>query len=43
VTHQAKANGILPYFWDTGGLLNRNNNIVLDQKALDALIQGATQ
>jgi aryl-phospho-beta-D-glucosidase BglC (GH1 family) len=43
VTHQAKANGILPYFWDTGGLLNRNNNIVLDQKALDALIQGATR
>ncbi|MGA3286243.1 MAG: cellulase family glycosylhydrolase [Bacteroidota bacterium] len=42
VTKQAKANGLLPYYWDTGSLLNRNNNTVLDQQALDALIQGAT-
>jgi hypothetical protein len=41
VTKQATAHGILPFFWDTGGLLNRNNNTVLDQQALDALIQGA--
>ena len=40
VTHSAKANGILPFFWDTGGLLSRQNNTVLDQQALDALIQG---
>jgi endoglucanase len=43
VTKRAKANGILPFFWDTGGLLSRTNNTVLDQQALDALIQGATQ
>jgi hypothetical protein len=43
VTEQAKANGILPFFWDTGGLLNRNNNTVLDKQALDALVQGATK
>ena len=43
VTQQAKANGNLPFFWDTGDLLNRNNNTVLDKQALDALIQGATK
>lgn len=41
VTKQAKANGILPFLWDTGGLLSRQNNTVLDQQSLDALIQGA--
>ena len=43
VTQQARANGILPFYWDTGGLLSRNNNTVLDQQALDALVQGATK
>jgi endoglucanase len=41
VTKQAKANGILPFIWDTGGLLSRHNNTVSDQQSLDALIQGA--
>jgi aryl-phospho-beta-D-glucosidase BglC (GH1 family) len=41
VTKQAKANGILPFLWDTGGLLSRQNNTVLDQQSLDALIEGA--
>ena len=41
VTKQAKTNGILPFFWDTGGLLSRQNNLVLDQQALDALLQGS--
>jgi aryl-phospho-beta-D-glucosidase BglC (GH1 family) len=41
VTKQAKANGILPFVWDTGGLLSRQNNTVLDQQSLDALIEGA--
>ena len=43
VTHQAKENGILPFFWDTGGMLDRKNYTVLDQQALDALIQGAVK
>lgn len=42
VTKIAKANGILPFFWDTGGILDRKNNTVLDQQALDALIQGGS-
>lgn len=41
VTKQAVANGFLPFFWDTGGLINRNNYTVADQQALDGLIQGA--
>jgi len=46
VTKQAKANGILPFFWDTGGdgsLFNRKNNTVMEQQALDAVIKGATE
>ena len=48
VTKQAKANGILPFYWDAGGignngsgLFNRSNNTVFDQQALDALVDGA--
>ena len=41
VTKQAKANGILPFLWDTGGLLSRQNNTVLDQQSLDSLIAGS--
>lgn len=41
VTKQARLNGILPFNWDTGELLSRQNNTVLDQQALDALVQGA--
>jgi aryl-phospho-beta-D-glucosidase BglC (GH1 family) len=41
VTKKAIANGFLPFFWDTGGLINRNNYSVSDQQALDGLIQGA--
>jgi len=41
VTERAMAYGMVPYFWDTGGLLDRRNYEVLDQQALDALIEGA--
>jgi len=43
VTKQAIANGLLPFFWDTGGLINRTTCAVADQQALDGLIQGANQ
>lgn len=42
VTKQAIAKGMLPFFWDTGGVFDRSKNTVLDQQTLDALIQGAT-
>jgi endoglucanase len=48
VTQQAKAHGILPFYWDNGSIgdntsaiFNRQNNTVYDQQALDALVQGA--
>jgi aryl-phospho-beta-D-glucosidase BglC (GH1 family) len=41
VTKQAKANGLLPFFWDTGGMIDRRNYTILDQQALDGLLQGA--
>jgi aryl-phospho-beta-D-glucosidase BglC (GH1 family) len=41
LTQQAINHGMLPFFWDTGSLLDRRNNAVLDQQALDALMEGA--
>jgi aryl-phospho-beta-D-glucosidase BglC (GH1 family) len=39
---QAKANGLIPFYWDIGnGVINRSNNTVYDQKALDSLRSGA--
>src|SRR5664280_2172857 len=43
VTKLSSTNGLLPFFWDTGGLFNRQTNTVSDQQSLDALIQGATE
>lgn len=41
VTKQAIANGMVPFLWDIGELLDRTNNKVLDQQAFDALMDGA--
>lgn len=50
VTKQAKANGLIPFYWDNGAtgnngnaIFNRNTNTVFDQQAFEALIQGATE
>ncbi|WP_333820818.1 glycoside hydrolase family 5 protein [Ohtaekwangia sp.] len=47
ITQQAKANGLLPFYWDEGslgdngfGIINRQNNTVGDQQALNAIISG---
>ncbi|MFI1772377.1 cellulase family glycosylhydrolase [Thalassobellus citreus] len=47
VVKQAKANGLLPFYWDEGsigdkgfGIFDRSNNSVYDQQALDALLEG---
>ena len=40
VTKQAIIHGIKPFFWDTGGALDRRNNTVLDQRTIDAIIAG---
>jgi len=40
-TKQCKAIGAAPFYWETGGLLDRVNNVVLDQRTLDAIIAGS--
>lgn len=48
VTREAIANGLIPFYWDSGaldnlgsGIFNRHQNTVFDRQALDALLQGA--
>lgn len=38
--HQALADGILPFLWDTGSIINRSTYAVQDQRELAALVQG---
>ena len=40
VTKQALAHGVKPFFWDTGGALDRRNNTVKDKRTIDAIIAG---
>jgi aryl-phospho-beta-D-glucosidase BglC (GH1 family) len=47
VVKQAKANGIVPFYWDEGnigsngfGIFNRNNTTVADHQALKGLLDG---
>lgn len=40
VTEQALVNGLIPYWWDTGGALDRQNYTVKDQRTIDALMEG---
>jgi hypothetical protein len=41
VTKQAKVNGLLPFWWEVGNMLDRANNVVKDQPLLDAIIAGS--
>lgn len=41
VTQSAMANGMVPFYWDTGSLLDRSEYKVLDLMALDGLMDGA--
>lgn len=40
ITKQAKASGMLPFYWDTGGALDRVNYTVKDQRTITALNKG---
>ncbi|WP_222422648.1 glycoside hydrolase family 5 protein [Rheinheimera sediminis] len=42
VTKSAIAHGLVPFYWDTGSLLDRRQNKVLDQQALNALMSGSS-
>ena len=37
VTNRALTNGMIPFWWDTGGALDRANYFVKDQRTIDAL------
>jgi hypothetical protein len=39
-TKTARANGLLPFWWEIGFMLDRANNVVKDQPMLDAIIAG---
>jgi endoglucanase len=41
VTKHAKTRGMIPFWWDTGGALDRTNLTVKDQRTIDALLAGA--
>jgi endoglucanase len=41
ITSQAIKNGMKPFYWDTGGSLDRQNNTVKDQRTINALITGS--
>jgi hypothetical protein len=38
--HQALGNGLIPFLWDTGSIINRSTYAVQDQRELAALLQG---
>jgi len=40
ITQNAIANGLKPFWWDTGGALDRANYTVKDQRTIDALVAG---
>ncbi|WP_239970639.1 cellulase family glycosylhydrolase [Confluentibacter citreus] len=40
VTKTLKANGVVPFWWEIGFMLDRANNVVKDQAMLDAIIAG---
>ncbi len=50
VTKMAKANGMIPFYWDNGftgnhgsAIFNRVNNTVFDQQTLDAIMEAANE
>jgi len=50
IAKQAKAHGIVPFYWDNGsianhgsGIFNRSTTTVFDKQALDSLVQGVSR
>ncbi|SDT44259.1 Aryl-phospho-beta-D-glucosidase BglC, GH1 family [Mucilaginibacter mallensis] len=40
MTKTAKTDGMLPFFWETGQMLDRANNVVIDQRMYNSLVAG---
>jgi endoglucanase len=50
ITRQARARGLIPFYWDAGfrgnnsfALFDRRDNTVYDEQALNAIIEGAEE
>lgn len=43
VTREAKNHGLVPFYWETGRVVNRNTGEVKDSYAMDGIIQGAAE
>lgn len=41
VTREAKNHGLVPFYWDTGLVLNRNTGAIKDSYAMDGILKGA--
>ena len=41
ITKTAIVNGVKPFFWDTGGALDRQNNVILDHRTIVAIVAGS--
>jgi endoglucanase len=39
-TKTAKTDGLLPFYWEVGNMLDRANNVVIDQRMYNALVAG---
>lgn len=42
VTREAKTNGVVPFFWETGGVINRTSGAARQPNIVDAIMRGAT-
>lgn len=41
ITKKSIDTGVVPFFWDIGGAIDRSNNKILDQRTIDAIKAGA--
>ncbi len=40
-TREAKNHGLVPFYWETGGVINRNTGEIKDSYAMDGILTGA--
>nr|WP_255485173.1 glycoside hydrolase family 5 protein [Mucilaginibacter sp. X5P1] len=40
MTKTAKTDGLLPFYWEVGNMIDRANNVVIDQRTYNALVAG---
>lgn len=43
VTREAKNHGMVPFYWDTGNVINRNTGEIKDSYAIEGILKGAEE